>query len=374
MTPSETGRAWVEIDLDAVAHNARGLGALLPEGCKLMAVVKADGYGHGARHIAGRLHREGVDAFAVATAAEGADLREVIQDGEILVLGYTHPGDAATLSGFKLSQTVVDMAHAKALDAAGHKLGVHIMVDTGMHRLGIDHSDLAALEGVFACKNLTVKGVATHFATSDGTDDSDVEFTILQAERFFGVVRALRGKGYDVGKLHAQASYGLLNYPDMKCDYARAGIALYGVLSDNTPVVTMPALRPVLSLKARVARVQRIGAGESVSYGRTFTAFEPVTVATICVGYGDGVPRQLSGNGGEAIVRGRRVPLVGRVCMDMVIADVSSVPGVEPGDVATLIGRDGAEELRCEDLAERSGTITNDILGGLGKRMPRIYL
>jgi serine/alanine racemase len=359
--------------LDAAAHNARELATLLPDGCKLMAVVKADGYGHGAKQIAGLLRREGVDAFAVATVAEGAELREGIPDGEILVLGYTPPEDAGVLSGCKLSQTVVDVAHAKALDATGHELDVHIMIDTGMHRLGADHADIAGIEGVFACKNLTVKGIATHFATSDGLDAGDVGFTNLQTERFFNVVRALKGKGYDVGKLHAQATYGLLNYPGMKCDYARGGIALYGVLSDNTPTGLTPPLRPVLSLKARVVRVQRIGSGESVSYGRTFTASEPMTIATVGIGYGDGIPRQLSGNGGEAIVRGRKVPLVGRVCMDMIIADVSGVPGVEAGDVATLIGRDGAEVIRCEDLAERSGTITNDILGGLGKRIPRIY-
>ena len=367
-------RAWVEVDLDALAHNAAELRSRLPRGCELMAVVKADAYGHGAEMCAKRLRSEGVDSFAVATVSEGVFLRNTGLDGEILVLGYTHPEDAISLSEFRLTQMVVDGAHAKALDREGYKLRVHIAIDTGMHRLGIDSLNLDEIEGIYSCDNLTVDGVATHLASSDSLVENDVDFTKAQIERFRVAVDALKGTGYNPGKLHVQASYGICNYPDLECDYARAGIAMYGVMSHDDDTRVKLALQPVLSLRARVAQVRRIGAGEAVSYGRIFTAAGPTKIATVCVGYADGIPRQMSGNGGVCIVNGQKAPIVGRVCMDLLMIDVTKVDSVEQGDVATLIGRDGGEEIRCEDVAAASGTITNDILSRLGKRLERVYL
>ena len=370
----DRGRAWVEIDLGAVAGNIAELRSRLPQGCELMAVVKADAYGHGAEMVASRAWREGVRAFAVATVDEGVSLRESGLGGEILVLGYTLPADAKRLSGHGLSQLVVDGAHAKALSEAGHRINVHIAIDSGMHRLGMQPSDFGEIEGVYAQKNLTVQGVATHFASSDSLDSGNVEFTNLQMGRFMAVVDKLRGKGYDVGKIHTQASYGIYNYPEMGCGYARAGIALYGVMSHDAATKVRPALKPVLSMRARIAQVRWIGAGESVSYDRTYKADRPMRLATVSIGYADGVPRQMSGNGGACIVRGHRAPIVGRICMDMLMVDATGAGSVEAGDVATLIGRDGGEEIRCEDVAAASGTITNDILCRMGKRLPRVYI
>lgn len=371
--PFECGRAWAEIDLGALAHNAAELRSLLPDGCELMAIVKADAYGHGAGQVSARLRQEGVGAFAVATVGEGVRLRESGLDGDILVLGYTHPKDVPLLSGFMLTQLVVDGAYAKVLGEAGPKLNVHIAVDTGMHRLGIDQAVFSDIESVYSYKNLTVTGVATHLASSDSLDEGDREFTDLQIKRFYDTVGALREKGYDAGKLHLQASYGMLNFPDVRCDYARAGIALYGVMSHDEDTVLKPALRPVLSLRALVAQVRAIGAGESVSYGRTFTAAAPMKLATLAIGYCDGVPRQMSGNGGACIIHGFKAPIVGRICMDLLMADVTEAGSVQPGDIATLIGKDGDEEIRCEEVAAASGTITNDILCRLAGRLPRVY-
>jgi len=371
---SEYGHAWVEVDLDALAFNALQLKKLLPETCELMAVVKTDAYGHGAKRVAMRLQTEGVRAFAVATAGEGVELREAGLEGEILVLGYTHKRDAGLLGDYSLTQLIVDGAHAAALDGTGFRLDVHIAVDTGMHRLGIDASNPAEIESVFKCRNLTVRGLATHFASSDSLLESDIEFTNLQMERYRDVVDALKEKGYDAGKLHAQASFGILNYPEIKCDYARAGIALYGVMSHNVETVAKPLLKPVLSLKALVAQVRWIGAGESVSYGRAYRSGKPIRIATVCIGYSDGVPRQMSGNGGVCLVSRQKVPIIGRICMDLLMIDVTGVDTVKAGDVVTLIGCDGAGEIRCEDVAEASGTISNDILCRLGKRLPRVYL
>ena len=374
LEPSTYGRAWVEVDLTALAHNAAELRAILPRGCELMAVVKADAYGHGDTEVARRLRDEGVGAFAVATAGEGLRLRESGLDGEILVLGYTPAEDAELLNAHDLIQLVFDGGYAKALDGTGHKIRAHIAIDTGMHRLGIEASNLDELKSVFACGNLAIEGCATHLAAPDSPAPGDIEFTEGQIGKFFAAVNALRTAGYNVGKLHIQASYGMLNFPGLNCDYARAGIALYGVLSHDEAIFgKKPALRPVLSLRARVAQVRWIGAGESVSYGRTFTAAAPMRLATVCAGYADGVPRQISGKGGMCIINGRKVPIVGRVCMDLLMVDATDAGPVEPGDVATLIGADGDEVIRCEETAKAAGTITNDILCRLGGRLPRIY-
>ena len=372
--PSDDGRAWLEIDLDAIAYNAARIRSLLPGGCELMAVVKADAYGHGAVRVAERLRREGVSTFAVASVVEGIQLRDNGIDGEILVLGYTHPKDAGFLHTHDLTQLVVDGEHAKALNAAGHKLRVHIAVDTGMHRLGVEPSNFEEIENIYACKNLAVEGVATHLASSDSLDSGDVEFTKRQLESFFSVVDTLKGKGYSVGNLHVHASYGVFNYPDTKCGYLRAGIALYGVMSGDAATVIAPELRPVLSLRAVIAQTRWIDAGESVSYGRIFTAGKRIKTATVCAGYGDGVPRNLSGHGFMCIVNGHKVPIIGRICMDMFVIDVTEADRVAAGDVVTLIGRDGDEEVRCEDFAAAAGTITNEILCRLGSRLPRVYV
>ena len=372
--PCEYNRAWVEIDLDALAHNANEVRSLLPSGCELLAIVKSDAYGHGAERVAERLQREGVGTFAVASVSEGVRLREYGVEGEILVLGHTFAKDAALLEEYNLTQLILDGAHAKELSGAGRKLRVHIAIDTGMHRLGADHADLNEIEGIYSCKNLVVEGVGTHFASSDSHEQGDVDFTNLQIERFYEVVRALNSKGFHTGKLHAQASSGILNYPGLDCGYARIGIALYGMLSDDTETKIKPNLRPVLSLRANIAQVRWVGAGESVSYGRIFTTDRPTKLAVVSVGYADGVPRHMSGNGGMCIVRGRKAPIVGRVCMDLLVIDVTDAGPVEAGDVVTLIGRDAGESIRCEDFAAASGTITNEIVCRLGGRLPKIYI
>ena len=371
--PSDFGRAWIEIDLNALRHNLTDIRTNLPDNCEVMAIVKADAYGHGANEVANQLFKEGVNIFAVATVAEGVELRKTIPDGDILVLGYSHPRDTELLYVNKLSQLIVDEAHAKALNDTGFIVHIHIAIDTGMHRLGIEPSNLAEIEKIFTYENLSVKGVATHLASPDSFEEDDINFTKTQIDKFLNVVQKLKDKGYNTGKLHAQSSYGIYNYPDLKCDYVRPGIMLYGVHSQADDTIIKTGLRPMLSLRAVIAQVRWIGAGESVSYGRQYRSEKPIKLATVNIGYADGIPRQLTGNGGECIVKGHRVPIVGRVCMNMLMLDVSEVESVTAGDIATFIGKDGEEEIRCEELAEAAGTITNDILAGLSARLPRIY-
>ena len=373
LAPHEKGRAWLEIDLAAIESNAAALRSALPEKCELMAVVKADAYGHGAAQVAARLWKCGVGSFAVATAGEAVGLRKSGLDGNILVLGCTHPGDAGVLYENSLTQLVVDGAYADVLSNAGYRIDVHVAIDSGMHRLGIDSSNHSEIESVFKCKNLNVTGTATHLASSDSLAAGDVGFTNRQIENFRLAVEAMQSKGHNTGKLHIQASYGIFNYPGLECDYARAGIALYGVMSHDGAVVKKAALKPALAMRARVAQVRLIGAGESVSYGRAFTASSSMKIATVGVGYADGVPRQASGNGACCIAHGHMVPVIGRVCMDLLMIDVTEVDQVRTGDIVTVIGSDGGETIRCEDLAAVSGTITNDVLCRLGSRLPRIY-
>jgi serine/alanine racemase len=372
-TPCQQGRAWVEIDLNALAFNIEEIRSKTPKTAEIMAVVKANAYGHGVEKIAERMVREGIRAFAVTSVAEGIQLREVAPDSGILVMGYTHPIDARCLYDNNLSQLVVDGIYAKSLNETGHKLRVHVAIDTGMHRLGMVPSDFEEIESIFSRTNLTVEGIATHLSSPDSFEDSDIEFTKTQIGEFMTVARKLEDKGYSIGKLHALSSYGIFNYPEFCCDYVRPGIMLYGVhsIDDKTKVQTV--LRPVLSLKAIIAQVRCINAGDSVSYGRSFTANKPMKIATVSIGYADGLPRQMSGKNGEGIINGKKVPIAGRICMDMIMLDVTNIEHIKAGDTVTLIGKDGNEEIRCEEVANAAGTITNDILSGLSNRLPRVY-
>ena len=369
------GRAWIELDREALSQNVEALLAMLPDHCALMPAVKADAYGHGAVLIARELNRIGVEAFCVASAGEGEELRREGVRGEILVLGYTDPIQFDLLHRCRLTQTIVDYQYAERLNGYGKRLHVHIGVDTGMHRLGIGYEERSLIMDIFEMKNLAVDGLFTHLCTSDGQALKEQSFTDLQARRFYSVVDDLERNGYSCPKLHLQSSYGILNYPKLAEDYARVGIALYGVLSTREDTKRWEdVLRPVLSLKARVACVRRLCCGETAGYGMAFTAQRDMEIATITVGYGDGLPRNLSGGQGFVLINGRRAPVVGRICMDQTIVDVSGIPDVKAGDVAVLIGKSGDKEISAGDLAGWAGTITNEILSRMGARLERVMV
>jgi len=372
--PLDRGRAWIEIDLKALGHNIKDIRKNTPPGCEIMAVVKANAYGHGVKEIAGYLSKNEIKAFAVATVTEGIQLRECVPNAEILILGCTHPKDAKFLTKNNLTQLVPDSAYAKALNETNNKINIHIAIDTGMHRLGIEPSGFKEIEDIFKYKNLKVKGIATHLASPDSFEKSEIDFTNKQLEMFDNLVKKLKSKGYNPGKLHSQSSYGIYNYPKIKSDYIRPGVMMYGIKSQNGETKIKTDLNPVLSLKAIIAQTKWIDPGESVSYSRSFTATKRMKTATVCIGYADGFPRHASGKNVNALVNGIKVPVIGRICMDMLILDITEAATTEAGDTATFIGKDGKEEIRCEDLAEAAGTITNDILAGLSERLPRICI
>lgn len=375
-------RAWIELDMAALEQNVRFLQSLIPKGCRLMPAVKANAYGHGAVPVARSLNRLGVNAFCVACAAEGVELRKAGIKGEILILGYTSPHLFPLLRRHRLSQTVLDYPYAECLQESGVSLHVHIAVDTGMHRLGIRCEDTEQIAAVYEMKNLVVDGIFTHLSACDSDDPQNRAFTERQITAFFQVTERLKAAGCPCRGLHLLSSYGILNYPGAAADYVRPGIALYGLLSreeDSRRLWTagntntsIPSLRPVLTLKARVTSVRTLHSGESAGYGLAFTAEREMKAAVLSIGYADGLPRALSGGRGRVLINGYSAPVIGRVCMDQTLVDVSGIPEIAQGDTAVLIGVSGAEEITAGELAACCDTITNEILSRLGERLDRI--
>lgn len=371
---TDTCRAWAEINLSLLEQNVKALRAKLSDGCDIMAVVKADAYGHGAPQISGKLNKLGIRAFAVATAEEGVQLRRHGIKGEILVLGYTPPGQLAQLYRFRLTQTITDYEYAVVLNQFARRLRVHLAVDTGMHRIGVPFSNIEEISKIYGMDHLNVTGIYTHLCCADSLDEEDIHFTETQIARFADSLNQIKEMGFFCGKIHIQSSYGLLNYSDLpfSCDYARAGISLYGSLSRADEIVRNPAsLQPILSLKARVTGVHTVGAGDSVGYGRAYIAARTMRTAVISIGYADGLPRSLKE--GQVLIKGKYAPIIGRICMDQIIADVTEIDDIQAGDVATLIGNSGTSAITAAQLAVRAGTITNELLSRLGTRIPRIY-
>ena len=366
-------RAWRELDGDALAHNAEVLQAALPEGCQLMAVVKADAYGHGAIPAARRLRKAGVQAFAAACLSEAVALRKAGIRGTILILGYTPPEDACQLRRWRLTQAVADAAHGQALAAQNQAVHVHIALDTGMHRLGISAGDQDAIAALYRLRGLKIDGVFSHLAVSDCLDADSKAYTAQQLKRFYDTITWMRSSGLNPGRVHIQASYGLWNLPEQPCQYARIGIALYGVQSDRGEILHKLDLQPVLSLRARVVHVQTLAAGETAGYGRAFQAERETRLAVVSIGYADGLPRDLPQRGGEVLLHGRRCPMVGRMCMDQLLVDITNAEAA-PGDAATLLGRCGGEVITAEALAAQCGTITNELLSRLGGRLGRYWV
>lgn len=367
---ADTDRAYLEIDLNNLEHNVKVLKRAMPQKCEQMAVVKAEAYGHGLYEIATHLNKIGVKAFAVATIDEGIKLRQYGVLGEILILGYTAPARAKELRKYDLTQTLIDYKYALLLDKQGYDVMTHIKVDTGMHRLGFDAKDIEKISAVFSMKHIKVSGIYTHLCAADSVDEKDIFFTNVQIESFYNLLNQLKEKGITIPKIHIQSSYGLLNYPELKCDYVRVGVSLYGVLSSpNDRTKLHLDLRPVLSLKSRVILLREIKKGESVGYSRSFVANRDSLIALLPVGYADGYPRNLSCGKSYVLINGHQAPVVGKICMDQLAVDVTDIPNVKTGSIATLIGKDGKEEITAPMVAESAESITNELLSRMGHRL-----
>lgn len=369
------GRAWIELDKKNLYHNISVLKDFLPPGCKFMPAVKANAYGHGAVLISKALNQIGIDSFCVASASEGIELRKGGVCGEILILGYTQPECFPLLIKYNLVQTVVNYHYAELLNDYGKPVKVHIKIDTGMHRLGERAEHIEEIARMFQMKNLIIEGAFTHLCADESTSPKDRTFTEAQGKAFYQVISVLKEQGYSCPKVHLLASYGLINYPELSGDYARIGIALYGVLSNRSDIqkCKIPLL-PVLSIKVRIAAIKDLLCGEGVGYGLSYTATENRKIAILPIGYADGIPRALSCGNGNVLINGSIAPIIGRICMDQTIIDVTDIPTVKEGDIAIIIGKSGNAEITAYDMAEQTGTITNEILSRLGSRLDRFII
>jgi len=367
-----------EIDLSAVRHNFFQIKKAIPRGCDILAVVKADAYGHGFMDIAMELESLGVNAFGVAFLAEGIQLRKSGIDRPVLVLGGLYPGQEKKCIGFNLSTAIFSPEQARLLNYVAGKLyrkaKVHVKIDTGMGRLGIPYRDAAAFfEKLKGMKNVELEGIISHFASADELDAQSRGYTDRQAAIFAGVIEAAKEQGLSPRYIHIANSAAAFSRDLPFCNLVRPGIALYGALP-SADFQGKIDLKPVMRLKSKVAMLKWVEPGTSISYARRYVAEGKTLVASVPVGYADGYSRALT-NRGEAIVRGRRAPVIGSVCMDWIMLDVTDIPGVAVEDDVTLLGCDREGNcIHAEELASKTGTIPYEIFCGISKRVPRVYL
>lgn len=362
---------WAEIDLGAIAHNVGQIRNITAKGTQICAVVKADAYGHGAVAVARTVLQAGADRLAVAIMNEALELRRAGFRVPILVLGYTPACQAGIVVEYDITQTIFTMDSAQALSreavAAGKIANVHIKIDTGMGRIGIRPEEAGSFAAaVAALPGIKIEGVYSHFATSDSQDKS---YTYEQYQLFMEGLQHIEAKGIHIPIRHIANSAAILDLPEMHLDMVRPGIILYGLWPSDEVKQTIE-LRPAMKLKAQVGYAKQMPAHASISYGRTYFTDKQSKIATLPVGYADGWSRLLD-NKAHVIVRGQRAPLVGRVCMDQCMIDITHIPGVESGDEALLFG--GAD-LPVEEVAKHMGTINYEIVCMIGKRVPRLYL
>lgn len=364
--PSLKGRSWITIDTGAVSHNVKELTNCMQEGCEMMAVVKANAYGHGAYTIASIAEQCGVHFFATATIEEAIALRHYGIQGNILVLGHTSIDQAYQLHHYNITQTLIDLPYAKALNEQHIPLKVHIAIDTGMHRIGTDYQDIDAIQQQFHLPYLKVTGIFSHLCTADSFQKEDIAYTRAQIEHFNSCIQQLKEKNIPIPPLHLQNSAGLLNYPDLKYQYARIGISLFGIpSSQGEETILHPSLRPVLSLSTRLILIRHLRAQETIGYGRTYTLQRNSIIGVLPIGYADGLPRVLS-NQIHFRLNGKDLPVIGRICMDQTIVDLTDIPNVKYNDVVTIIG----PLLPATVLSSASHTINNELLSRLGNRLP----
>ena len=370
-------RVWAEIDLQAAVDNMENMHQNLRPGTKMIAVIKTDGYGHGAVRLAEKLEAlEYVWGYAVATYEEARELRAAGRTKPILILGYTFPYCYEGLAEEEIRPACFREDMLEALSAAGEKAGkvvrIHVAVDTAMSRIGVrpDDEGIAFVKKALETPYVEVEGIFTHFSKADETDSANTRRQIAEFTAF--CKRIETELGYRVPVQHCSNSAGIVRFPEANLDMVRAGVTLYGLWpSADVPQDVVP-LRPVLSLYSHVAYVKTVPAGTPVSYGGTYVTEKETVLATIPVGYGDGYARGLS-NKGYVLIRGQRAPICGRVCMDQFMVDVSNIPGAADGDLVTLVGRDGEESITLEMLGELSGRFNYEFACDLGKRIPRVY-
>lgn len=368
--------AWAEINLDNLADNMREIRRLAKDSAQVTAVIKADGYGHGAKYIAQTLLENGADRFAVSGLDEALELRKSGIKEPILILGYTQPERAKAIVGNDIEQAVYSYELARSLSMEAQRQNktakVHIKLDTGMGRIGFkaDETAAAQIKEIYNLPNLIIEGMFTHFAIADEKDKS---YTNEQFDKFIRVADQLEKEGIFIRLKHCGNSAAIIDLPQMHLDMVRAGIILYGLAPSKDVELDGINLKQVMSLKARITHVKEIDAGESVSYGRKFIASQKTKIASLPLGYADGYTRMLTGKA-QALVNGIRVPVIGRICMDQCMIDVTGIEDAKVGDEVVLFGKQKNSFISIDEIAEKLGTINYEIVCMIGKRIPRVYV
>lgn len=375
---SYTQRAWAQVSLDAIAENLKNIRSMTSENAKIMAVVKADAYGHGFLQVAKTLLENGADAFAVAMLDEAKQLRSRGIDVPILVLGNTNRDLCEDLIDYDVMPSVFTYDMAKAMSDMAVKKDmdakIHIKLDTGMSRIGFLCDDknisetIEQIKRIAALPNLEIDGIFTHFSCAD---ENEYEYTDMQFKRFMKVCDSLQRDGVNIGKRHVCNSAALVLYPHMHLDMVRPGVILYG-LHPSKLTEGKISLKSAMSLKARVILVKKIEERIGVSYGKEYITQKPVTIATVPIGYADGYSRLLAGKSGM-IYNGKILPVIGRICMDQCMIDATNADNIKVDDVVTIMGEDGGACISASDLASYMGTINYEIVCLIGKRIPRVY-
>ena len=371
-------RAWAEVSLSRLRKNMEIIRGLNSDSTEIMAVVKADAYGHGYDRVCHCLAEEcGIRYFAVSNLDEALAVRQLCPDADILILGYTPPEYAHEISENNIIQGVVSMEYAQSLcKNSSEKVRCHIKIDTGMGRIGLRYDEPAecAEEIIRICgvEGLSVEGIYTHFAVADSDDPDNISYTDRQQAYITDTYDELVKRGVKLRHMHFMNSAATCYRNDSRSTLSRAGIIIYGLHPDISQDIP-EGLEPVMELKAVISQVKTVPAGTCISYGRTFVSDREMRIATVTIGYADGYSRLLSSKG-EILVHGKRCRIVGRVCMDQLMIDVSGVPEAESGDIVTLIGRDGDDMITADELASVYGTIGYEVVCGISKRVPRIYI
>lgn len=371
LLPLRPSRA--EIDLSAIAFNLTGIRKKIGDTTKILAVVKANAYGHGDTVVSRYIERKYADYFGVAIVEEGMALRAAGITKPILVFTPPVKNQIEPFFKFGLEPTISSVEDAEVLERAARRLKksieVHLKIDTGMNRIGVKPKELESfLAAIAPLRRIVIKGVFTHFATAE---DKDKTFTLQQFERFQECLQTLRHHGIEPELIHCANSAAILDLPQTYCSMVRPGLSMYGYYPSRESARSVP-LRPALSISTNIALIKTIDAGESVSYGRRFVANKRTKIATLPIGYGDGYSRLLTGKS-VVLINGMRFPVVGTICMDMMMANVGGAD-IKVGDKAILLGRENGQEITCWDLAERIGTIPYELLCGFSARIPRTYV
>lgn len=367
---------WSEISIDAIAHNIEQLKSITDQNSELMAIVKANAYGHGAEQVARVALKNGATRLGLARVHEGEILRKAGIDAPVLILGYTAPEEYYSLLVNDFTQTVYSIEMAQNLSKVATKVGkvakIHIKLDTGMGRLGFlpCKSAIKEIVDIANLPNLYVEGIYTHFADADSRNK---DYTMDQLRKFNEFTETLSQKGLHFLYKHAANSAGLIDLPITHLDMVRAGIAMYGIYPSQEVLKEKVSLIPAMTVKAKVAHVKSVPANTGISYGVTYTTPEDAVVATIPAGYADGYNRLLSSKG-EVLIRGKRAPVIGRVCMDQIMVDIGKIPNVKPGEEVVLMGHQGEDKISADEIAAKIGTIPYEVLCMISARVPRYYI